>query len=198
VVKKGQQDDDPTAKMALQVLLLDVRYHSTPDDLLGEKQWQWLSDQLQQEDVTLRVIVSPIQILPTIHDWECWYRIPESRRRLLDMITESPFKCTTILLSGDRHVAAMYQYGDNLLEVTSSSGGTRPASMMNSIHNISWNRSYSKTSMGSCRLIGPVAKRIYRSNRWSRGKSCNAVSYPFEFMFLFVCLFVCLWTDQHA
>jgi alkaline phosphatase D len=108
-------------ELALQVILLDVRYHATPDDLLGETQWEWLSDQLQQpDDVALRIIVSPIQVLPTAHDWDCWNNIPEARRRLLDMITLST-TTSTILLSGDRHVAAMYQDSNSLFEVTSSS-----------------------------------------------------------------------------
>lgn len=119
--RKDRATVDDQIGTSLQVILLDVRYHATADDLLGDSQWRWLQEQLQQ-NVTLRLIVSPIQILPAEHVWDCWNSRPDSRNRLLHMLKGEEVGCftTTILLSGDRHVAAMYRDGD-LLEVTSSS-----------------------------------------------------------------------------
>ena len=64
------------------------------------------------------VLVSSIQILATNHGFEKWNNFPHERTRLLSLIKES--KKPVILVSGDRHKAAIYKR-DNLYELTTSS-----------------------------------------------------------------------------
>ncbi|KAL7560136.1 hypothetical protein ACA910_013148 [Epithemia clementina (nom. ined.)] len=148
----------------LQVILLDVRRHATAfshnssnknrdsndafayqgpflskEDasctILGKDQWFWLDQQLQKS-AQIRILVSPTQVLPTCHGWDCWNLFPHERARLLGkwMSCSSTNK---IILSGDRHFGAIYRYSssssssddiipnaepaDNPWEVTSSS-----------------------------------------------------------------------------
>jgi alkaline phosphatase D len=122
----------------LHVVLLDVRYSKSPflsssscvsggppyipDDnssktVLGTDQWHWLEQQLKIP-VKLRLIVSPMQVLAEGHFWDCWNMFPRERERLLSLLSAD--SSTNIILSGDRHVAGLYQK-DGLREVTSSS-----------------------------------------------------------------------------
>jgi alkaline phosphatase D len=69
--------------------------------MLGDRQWQWLRDQLQKP-AELRILVSSIQVIPDIHPFEKWANLPHERRRLLDAIAPSN---GLFLLSGDQHFA---------------------------------------------------------------------------------------------
>ena len=129
--------------MRVQVILLDTRsfrsplrsasepvpgkgpYRPDPDPaktMLGAAQWAWLRDRLMQP-AELRLIVSSVQVLAEGTGWEGWGNLPLERRRLLDLIAETGAG-GVILLSGDRHVGALYQrragapYG--LYEITGS------------------------------------------------------------------------------
>ena len=129
----------------IQFILLDTRYFRSllrptdepgvrgkerylpdrsPDKtMLGAMQWQWLEETLL-EPVDLRVIASSIQVVADAHGYERWGNLPIERQRLLDLIAEAN-DTPTIVISGDRHVAAIYRVplsneGD-LWEVTSSS-----------------------------------------------------------------------------
>ena len=115
--------------MRVQVVLLDTRsfrspLHSTsqpgmpgkgpylpdPDPaqtMLGAAQWAWLRAQLLQP-AELRLIVSSVQVLAEGHGWEGWGNLPHERARLLDLIAGTAAG-GVILLSGDRHVGALYQ-----------------------------------------------------------------------------------------
>ena len=96
------------------------KYESTSDNsktILGKEQWSWLESKFK-EDVDLIVLVSSIQILATNHGFEKWNNFPHERTRLLSLIKES--KKPVILVSGDRHKAAIYKR-DNLYELTTSS-----------------------------------------------------------------------------
>eukprot|EP00934_Nitzschia_sp_Nitz4_P004334 Nitzschia sp. Nitz4//scaffold12_size214221//203676//204680//NITZ4_001540-RA/size214221-processed-gene-0.183-mRNA-1//-1//CDS//3329535140//4324//frame0 len=112
----------------LNLLLLDTRTCADEWSLLGESQWKWLEDQMDQQTFnsnSLTVIVSPIQVLATGHPYECWYRYPDERTRFLDVISDH----NVLLLSGDRHTSALYQatldnsetQDKDLYEITSSS-----------------------------------------------------------------------------
>lgn len=91
--------------------------------MLGAEQWAWLEEQLR-EPAELRLIVSSIQVLAEGHGWERWGNLPGERAKLFDVIERTRAE-GVILLSGDRHLAAMYRdpraVDYPLTEVTSSS-----------------------------------------------------------------------------
>lgn len=90
--------------------------------ILGDAQWKWLAEQLQQP-ADLRFIVSSIQVLAMDHGWEAWKEMMPQREKLFETIRNSGQK-GVLLLSGDRHIATFYkQEGDvdyPLYEFTSS------------------------------------------------------------------------------
>lgn len=136
----------------VQVILLDARYFRSPlrkgfaggepgegyrgryvpnDDpaatVLGEAQWSWLKQQLQQP-AELRVIGSSYQVLSNQHGWEMWGNFPRERARLFKLIRETRAE-GVLLISGDRHLAELAALppgtdegvGYPLFEATSSS-----------------------------------------------------------------------------
>lgn len=101
------------------------RYIPDPDpakSLLGQAQWAWLAERLQEE-ADVRLIVSSIQVLSDAHGFERWGLLPHERARLLDLLA-APSAGQVLLLSGDRHFGALYRRGDlgprTLTEATSS------------------------------------------------------------------------------
>jgi alkaline phosphatase D len=105
-----------------QILLLDTRwfrdplhrtplvlpgqgpYEPTPDEtatLLGEAQWAWLEQQLQQP-ADLRLLVSSIQVHAEEHGWEKWANFAHERERLFALLRDTQAQAV-IVLSGDRH-----------------------------------------------------------------------------------------------
>ena len=125
----------------VQIILLDTRYFRAslkragskqaryvPDadaskTLLGQAQWAWLEEQLRRP-AELRLIASSIQVLPTEHRFEKWQNLPAERERLINLIRSTRAN-GVVLLSGDRHLGAVYVDRDALsyplYEVTSSS-----------------------------------------------------------------------------
>ncbi len=113
----------------VQILLLDTRYFRSPwvpsprpgepgreryipdpdpeKTVLGDVQWAWLAQQLQQP-ADLRLLVSSIQVLADGHGWEAWRLLPEERQRLYRTLRQSRAS-GIILLSGDRHRAGIYR-----------------------------------------------------------------------------------------
>lgn len=94
--------------------------------LLGRTQWAWLREQLQQP-AQLRLIVSSIQVLAEGHGWERWGNLPLERARLRALLRETGAR-GVVLLSGDRHSAAIYKTPrdgqaaqPHLVELTASS-----------------------------------------------------------------------------
>jgi alkaline phosphatase D len=75
---------------------------STTPTLLGEKQWQWLQEELQKP-ADIRIIASSIQVLSNLHGWESWGNFPQERTRLLKLLETSEGK--PLILSGDRHLS---------------------------------------------------------------------------------------------
>ncbi len=131
------------AGMRLQIILLDLRsfrsplrrkpagapgpgpYAPDPDPaktMLGEAQWAWLGAQLRQP-AELRLIVSSVQVLAEGHGYERWGNLPRERQRLLELLASTRAN-DVILLSGDRHVGALYRLDEGvpypLYEITSS------------------------------------------------------------------------------
>jgi alkaline phosphatase D len=131
------------AGMRLQVILLDTRsfrsplrrkpagapgpgpYLPDPDPaktMLGPAQWTWLGEQLRQP-AELRLIISSVQVLAEGHGYERWGNLPHERERLLELIASTGAR-GVILVSGDRHVGALYHLSEgvpyDLYEITSS------------------------------------------------------------------------------
>ncbi|MEZ4919105.1 MAG: alkaline phosphatase D family protein [Saprospiraceae bacterium] len=104
----------------IKVIVLDTRYFRDelkPDptkqtryiknmdgDMLGETQWKWLQNELDNSTANLNIICSSVQVLSDQHPHEKWGNFPAARRRLLNMIVKSPAK-NVLILSGDRHMA---------------------------------------------------------------------------------------------
>jgi alkaline phosphatase D len=112
----------------VQVILLDTRWFRSalqrdrvrlPGDggyvpdadpvktLLGEVQWRWLDEQLRQP-ADVRLVVSSVQVLAEGHRWERWGNLPAERDRLARLIASTGAR-GVVLLSGDRHFAALYR-----------------------------------------------------------------------------------------
>jgi alkaline phosphatase D len=109
----------------VQVILLDTRYFKGPAvlaereegasgslgkyapqtdpevSLLGETQWIWLGEQLQ-EPAEIRFIASSGQIVPDQKGMDEWGNYPHERRRLFDLI-ESTGAEGVVLLTGNVH-----------------------------------------------------------------------------------------------
>ena len=116
----------------VRIVLLDVRYHKRPvgsDEyfaLLGEAQWMFLQQQLQDSPAKVHVIVSGIQILSQEHPYESWGQYPKERDRLFELIRKHKPK-GVVLISGDRHIAEISRLSlgrdgksDWLYDITSS------------------------------------------------------------------------------
>ena len=88
--------------------------------ILGKKQWQWLNNELCKK-YDLLIILSSYQVLSTSHGWEKWNNIFYERNRLLKLLNQKPL---SIILSGDRHFAGIYNY-KNIYEITASSFNQR-------------------------------------------------------------------------
>jgi alkaline phosphatase D len=115
--------------MRVQVVLLDLRWFRSPlkasdqrgapgkeryvpdpdpsKTMLGPAQWAWLAEQLMKP-AEIRLIVSSTQVLAEGHGWERWGNMPLERQKLIETIRESGAK-GAVLLSGDRHVGAIYR-----------------------------------------------------------------------------------------
>jgi alkaline phosphatase D len=91
--------------------------------LLGAEQWAWLEEELKKP-AEIRFIVSSIQVVAENHGFERWGHLPAERQRLYDLLNRTKAR-GVVLLSGDRHVGAIYRKPGvlpyALIEVTSSS-----------------------------------------------------------------------------
>ncbi len=127
----------------VQILLLDTRYFRSQLQrekidrkmtyvpvsgegvtMLGERQWQWLEQQLKQP-ADLRILASSIQVIPSEHRWEKWSNMPQERERLFKLIGTTQAN-GVIIISGDRHLGELSMIpnsaaGYPLYEITSSS-----------------------------------------------------------------------------
>lgn len=95
--------------LKVKTILLDVRYFrdtigSKSGTILGNRQWQWLMQELTDSDADVHIIGGGIQFLPQDHRFEKWHNFPVERERLLQIIDMLDVK-NPILLSGDRHIA---------------------------------------------------------------------------------------------
>lgn len=90
----------------IQIIMLDVRYNRDEPgingDPLGENQWNWLADVLE-DSADLSILVSGIQIfLPSESGSETWDNFPDARQRLLDLIRIKRVE-NLVFIAGDQH-----------------------------------------------------------------------------------------------
>lgn len=122
----------------IKVILLDARYFRDPferdenraalpnptGNMLGEKQWSWLEDQLQDATIDLFILGSGIQFIAKDHKYEKWANFPKERQRM--MATLKNCNTPVLFLSGDRHISevsktSVTDYQHELYDITSSS-----------------------------------------------------------------------------
>lgn len=135
------RDFGPEGKR-IRVILLDTRFNrddpGAEGDILGEKQWEWLAEQLAKPGAELMVIGSSIQVLADQHRFEKWGNFPKAKARLFRLIRET--HAHVVLVSGDRHHAEISKQpaspaGYPLFEVTSS-GLTEKSSIRNEANDL--------------------------------------------------------------
>lgn len=121
---------------SVKFILLDTRYfrdalvkengENAPNmegTILGEEQWTWFAQELNNSSADIHIIASSIQAIPEEHIYEKWANFPKERDRLFDLISTSKAK-HPILLSGDRHIAEVSMIGwkeTDIYDITSSS-----------------------------------------------------------------------------
>ena len=109
-----------TGEKKVKIILLDARYFrdtleindqgedkyvkNETGDILGEAQWKWFENELNQSDAKLILIGCGIQMLPEEQGFEKWGNFPKARKQLLETLSASGNE-NIILLSGDRHIS---------------------------------------------------------------------------------------------
>lgn len=100
-------------------------YARNPDSaatMLGERQWQWLEQQLATP-ADVRLIGSSLQVLADFPGWEGWSLFAHDQQRLIDLIRRSRAN-GVVFLSGDMHYAELSKLDVNvpytLWDITSS------------------------------------------------------------------------------
>jgi alkaline phosphatase D len=105
--------------------------------VLGDEQWEWLENLLssKENDASVIVIVSSIQVFTTNPVMESWGHFPAERDRLVRLLSKASERQGIVLLSGDVHHAEILDpaattsaAAASFLEVTSS-GLTHDCSM---------------------------------------------------------------------
>ncbi len=134
----------------IQLLMLDLRWNRTPlkkgsfiqqwisrfnhrgpyqpqtaDDaiFLGEAQWQWLEQELQNP-AKLRILASSLQLAADFTGWEAWANYPKDLSRLHSIINQHHVN-GLLVISGDTHWAEISRVDNKdlpypLYDVTSS------------------------------------------------------------------------------
>jgi alkaline phosphatase D len=71
--------------------------------MLGDVQWNWLSERLSTSTADLVLLVSSIQFLSAEHGFEKWQNLPHERERLISLLKQ--VDQPVMVLSGDRHIS---------------------------------------------------------------------------------------------
>ena len=102
----------------IKFIFLDARYFRDPlkkdeknwnipnyeGEILGDDQWIWLAQQLNDPETDFFIIGSGIQVIPKDHRFEKWTNFPNERNRLFILIQEY-VEVPLIFISGDRHIS---------------------------------------------------------------------------------------------
>ena len=109
-------------KNNLKIIILDTRYFRTAlaidtiskkrylptldskADMLGDKQWKWLENELTNSKASFHILMSSIQFLSAEHGFESWGNMPNEVEKFETILEKSKAK-NVILLSGDRHIS---------------------------------------------------------------------------------------------
>jgi alkaline phosphatase D len=131
-----------TNQGSVKVIVLDTRYFRTeltvsedstkryqPNEygkgtVLGETQWEWLTNELTTSKADFNLIVSSIQLLSYEHGFESWGTFPHEVVKMKEVIKNSEAK-GVLVLSGDRHISEFSSteipgYKHPLIDFTSS------------------------------------------------------------------------------
>jgi len=131
-----------TPKGSIKILVLDTRYFRTAltkdtesknrnkpnvygdGTILGEAQWVWLENELNNSKADFNILVSSVQVLSNEHGFETWGNFPHEVDKLKKIIVDSEAKGVAIL-SGDRHISefsktAVVELAYPLIDFTSS------------------------------------------------------------------------------
>lgn len=83
--------------------------------ILGDKQWKWIENELENSRSDFNIIISSIQFLSFEHGFESWGNMTHEVDKLKNIISKSNAK-GVIILSGDRHIAEISK--DSLFGMT--------------------------------------------------------------------------------
>ena len=99
------------------------RYKKNKGLLLGKSQWDWLENELKNNDAVVNLFAGGIQLISSEHPYEKWSNFPLAQKRFFDLLSQYKIK-TPLYLSGDRHIAEVsaisLESGYCLYDVTSS------------------------------------------------------------------------------
>lgn len=188
----------------VQIIMLDTRFFRSPleptdewgkkgkeryvpsssegQDMLGNDQWTWLENQLQEE-ADLRLIVSSIQVMTTDgHGFEAWSRLPAEQERLYRLIAETEAE-GVVFVSGDRHTAFLYKDDAALpypaYEITASSMNVSMWDTSDEVDRAQIGRGYAPNNFGAIEIdweSGTVRLAINSDT----GDTVNEVVAPFR------------------
>ncbi|MBT5927813.1 MAG: hypothetical protein HOH33_14470 [Verrucomicrobia bacterium] len=110
--------------------MLDDRYYRSPNSakengsktMLGERQWQWLKQELKQSKAKLKFIASGSEWQKNGHR-DSWTSFKREQLGFFDWIDQENIE-GVILLSGDRHFTGGYQINQRVIEITSGPLGS--------------------------------------------------------------------------
>lgn len=106
----------------IKIIVLDTRYFRTAltpssktekrvqpnvygeGTILGERQWEWLSEELANSKAHFNILVSSVQFLSNKHGFEGWGNFPHEVDRLTKLVVATKAK-GVMVLSGDRHIS---------------------------------------------------------------------------------------------
>ncbi|MFO1187369.1 MAG: alkaline phosphatase D family protein [Alphaproteobacteria bacterium] len=92
----------------VQVILLDTNsFRDGAVTLLGGAQWAWLEQQLIAA-ADVRLLVSPVPVLPETGGDERWAALPGERAQLFDVLRRTDAK-NVVILSGNGEAGAIYK-----------------------------------------------------------------------------------------
>lgn len=98
-------------------ILLDNRYFFKLDsnaEMLGEKQWKWLENELQNSKAKVTFVMTGLSVLSPKHPGgEGWPFYPSERDRLLRLLDQQK-NTGVILLTGDMHFASIFRRHNHL------------------------------------------------------------------------------------
>lgn len=111
--------------LKVKLFLLDTRYfNDKPKTLLGNEQWDWLENQLNNSEADVHVFASGIQFLSEEHKYEKWADYENEKSNFYELIKKQG-TVNPIFITGDRHRGEISKSkGDSVpivYDITSSS-----------------------------------------------------------------------------